>query len=212
MLRLITVILLFSSSGAAQYDEYESYQTFSDLDKFQRDYGLVFLPGLTYSSIKENNDVTGATVNDRSRSLLFYDLRLGYIFRGGFYFGILYAGEAVDINSAAPKNERESVGLSFGYMHWGWALTGTFYPYSKQTLVGSGATDVSVYSEGIGYQVDAAYYFRLGHYFSIGPQIVYKSLSYGKAESASTSVNANANSQHDIFTPMVSLLINLYRG
>ncbi len=209
---IVVLILFFSFPAFSQYEDYQSYETFSDLDKYERDYGLIFTPGLMYSNVDENNQVAVAPVNNRTRGLLFYDARLGYVFRSGFFFGILYAGETQDINSGGTKTSRESVGMSLGYIKWGWAFTGTFFPYSKQEILIPGNTDVATYSEGLGFQVDAAYYFRLGRYFSVGPQFVYKSLRYGKAESATTSVNANASSQHSVFTPMISMIINLYRG
>jgi len=211
MLRLILVLCFISSSALAEdYDEYKTYDTFTELDKYQRDFGLIFLPGLMYSNIEENNEISGATVSDRKRGLIYYDVRLGYIFHSGFYFGILYGGESQDINNSQPMTSRESVGMSFGYMRRGWAFTGTFYPYSKQTL--ENTTDISAYTEGLGYQLDAAYYFRIGSHFSFGPQLVFKSFRYGKGENATTSVNNDASSQHDVFTPMITIMINLYRG
>ena len=210
MFRILIFILLTGPQVFAQYEDYGSYETFSDLDKYQRDYGLIFTPSLIYTTIEESNQVGTNTVSDRSRGLLFYDIRLGYVFRGGFYFGLLYAGETQEVNSSAPTTSRESLGISFGYLRHGWSLSGTFFPYSKQTLTNT--TDVSQYSEGLGFQVDAAYYFRIGNYFSVGPQLVFKSINYGQAESATTSVNANASSTHSVFTPMLSMIINLYRG
>ncbi len=202
-------VLLCSSLSFGQYEDYKSYETFSDLDKWQRDYGLVLVPSLFYNRIEENNEVTSGGVSDRTRSLLFYDIQLGYIFRNGFYFGVLYTGESQDIDDSSPLTNRESLGASIGYIKYGWAFKGTLFPYSKQALEN---VTVSDYTEGWGYQLDAAYYFRLGRFFSIGPQLVFKSFQYGKAESAATSVTTDANSQHDVFTPMLSILINLYRG
>ncbi len=209
-MRIFLFIILFAHSAVqAQYEDYKSYETFSDLDKWQRDYGLVFSPSLFYNRIDENNQVTGGGVADRTRSFLFYDIQLGYIFRNGFYFGVLYTGETQDIDGSAPLTSRTSLGASFGYVKYGWALKGTFFPYSKQALENVAESD---YTEGLGFQVDATYYFRLGRFLSIGPQLVYKSFRYGKAESASTNVTADASSQHDVFTPMISFLINIYRG
>ena len=212
MLKILLSALFFASTalGQSAYEEYESYQTFTDIDKYQRDYGLVFLPAMMYTSVDENNSLdNGGSINSRGRDLFFYDVKLGYIFRGGFYFGLQYSGDAVDINGSQPKNTRESVGISFGYNRAGVALTGTFFPYSKQTLEGA---DAAQYSDGMGFQLDAAYYFRLGNYFSFGPQLTYKSIQYTEAESASTNVNFDANSTHGIFTPMLAIMINLYRG
>lgn len=206
---LILMLILSTTVGHGQYEDYKSYETFSELDKWERDYGLVFAPSLMYTKVTENNEITGTTATDRSRNLLFYDLQLGYIFRNGFYFGVLYTGESQDINTSSPTTTRSSLGATFGYIKYGWAFRGTFFPYSKQSL--ENATEAT-YTEGMGYQLDAAYYFRLGRYFSVGPQFVFKSFRYGKAENATTSVNTDATSQHDVFTPMLSLLINLYRG
>jgi hypothetical protein len=87
---------------------------------------------------------------------------------------------------------------------------GTFFPYSKQEL--ENTADISRYSEGLGFQLEAGYFFRLNRHFSIGPQFVYKNIQYGEGVDALTSVSGDASSSHTIFTPMVSLLINLYRG
>lgn len=212
MIRTLVIVLLISTSGWAQYEDYQSYETFSELDRYQRDYGLIFVPSLMYMNIQESNEVTGGTANDRGRGVFLYDVRLGYIFRGGFYFGILYAGESQDIENSAtslPTTNRESVGMSFGYIYKGWSFVGTVYPYSKQSLENA---DALTYSEGFGYQLDAAYYFRMGRYFSIGPQLVFKSIDYGKAENAVTNVNTDASASHTVFTPMISMIINLYRG
>lgn len=211
---IIALLLLLGQGAWAQdkYNEYETYETFSELDRFQRDYGLIFIPSLIYTKIEEDNEISGGTVTDRSRNLFIYDVRLGYIFRGGFYFGILYAGESQDVSNSstsAPNTSRESVGLSFGYIKKGLSLTASLFPYSKQSLEN---VTVSDYSEGFGYQLDAAYYFRLGRYASLGPQIVFKSIRYGRSVDGTTNVSSDASSQHDVFTPMVSLMINLYRG
>ncbi len=64
----------------------------------------------------------------------------------------------------------------------------------------------------MGVQLDAGYFFRVSPYISIGPQFVYKNLRYGKATNAVTNVSSDSSSSHTIFTPMVSLLFNLYRG
>ncbi len=209
MRSLFFILFLSSFQCFAQYEDYKSYDTFSELDKWQRDYGLVFIPSLFYNQIDENNDVSGAVVGDRTRNLTFYDVQLGYIFRNGFYFGVLYTGETQDINEGNPTTSRASLGASFGYIRHGWAFKGTFFPYSKQTLEN---LTVSDYTEGWGYQLDAAYYFRLGRFVSIGPQLVYKSFEYGKAEAAATNVTSDASSKHNVFTPMISFLFNIYRG
>jgi len=212
MRQLLSFLILFSlpAFSHAQYEEYESYQTFSDLDKYQRDYGLVLLPGAVYYSIQEANSVSGATVSDRKRNVLFYDVRMYYIFRGGFTFGLLYGGESQDINGGAPKTERSNIGLTFGYIKWGWTVLSTYLPYSIQTL--SGTADVSEYSKGSGFQLDFAYHFRLGNHFSIGPQITYKNIQYKEAESATTSIDTTSSSTHSVVVPMISIMINLFRG
>lgn len=207
---ILTIVLLFSLPLHAQYDEYESYQTFSDLDKYQRDFGLVVLPAGVYYLIDENNEVPGAGVTDRQREVMLFDVRMAYIFRGGFTFGLLYSGESQDINRGGPKTQRNSIGLTFGYIKWGWTFMGSYLPYSVQTL--SGTTDVSEYSKGSGFQLDFAYHFRLGRFFSIGPQLTYKNIIYKEAESAATSVDADSNSKHSVLVPMVSVMINLFRG
>ncbi|MEM7646365.1 MAG: hypothetical protein AAF203_05605 [Pseudomonadota bacterium] len=161
---IVVVFLFVASTAEAQYDEYESYQTFEDLDKYQRDFGLVFSPSFMYISVNEDNQVNGATVTDRTRDLFFYDLRFGYIFIGGFYFGLMYSAESVDINTSSPKNSRESIGLGFGYTRYGWSFAAHVLPYSKQTLTGT--ADISEYSDGFGFQLDLAYYFRLGRFVS----------------------------------------------
>lgn len=204
MKHLVLLILLFSSRLEAQFDN------LLEMDEAPSGhYGLVLVPSVMFNNINENNQATGATLVDRSRSLLFYDIRLGYISLSGFYFGFMFAGETQDINTRSPVSTRQSMGVSFGFIKYGWALTGSLLPYSKQALTNS--ADIANFSEGMGYQVDVAYYFSLGRYFSVGPQLVYKDIHYGKAENASTRVNSDASSQHNVFTPMLSMMINLYR-
>lgn len=205
------ICLFFSATTFAQYDDYQSYQTFTDLDRDQIDFGLVFVPSFGYLSINEQNDVPGDTVIDRKRDVLLYDLRMGYVFRGGFYFGILVTGESHEVNTRAPKADRQGVGLSLGFLKNGWNVTGHFFPYSKQELVGTGDT-ISEYSNGTGFQLDAAYYFRISRYVSVGPQLVYKSFQYGEAENSVTNNDSSAGSTHTVLSPMLSFMFNLYRG
>jgi hypothetical protein len=210
---LIFVLCLISSVSRAQYEDYDSYETFSELDRFERDFGLMMTPSFMYLDVNEDNDVTNVTVNDRIRGLLFYDIRLGYGFHSGFYFGILYSGETQNVENSATsslQNSRESIGLTVGYIKRGWALTASFLPYSKKTA-STEVTDIAVYSEGMGFQLDAAYYFRLGRFVSVGPQLTFRSIQYRKGEQAANQVNSDANSQHTIFTPMISMIFNLYR-
>jgi hypothetical protein len=209
MFSKITFILLVCSSAIAQYEDYESYQTFSDLDQNQRDYGLTLLSSFIYTDISESNSVTGQTFSDRKRNLLIYDFKMGYIFRGGFYFGLLYSGDTQDIDTTSPKTNRESLGLTFGIVRRGFSFMGSYMPYSRQSI--SGALDVTEYSKGSGFQLDFSYYFRLGRFLSIGPQLAYKSYQYNEAEDL-TNFDSTANSKHRVLTPMLSLLINLYRG
>jgi hypothetical protein len=206
---LLATFLWIPTMVSAQYEDYKSYETFSELDKWERDYGLIFSPTLFYNRINEDNEISAGTAGDLSRSLLFYDFQLGYIFRSGFYFGVLYTGETQDINGSAPLTTRSSLGASFGYIRRGWSFKATLFPYSQQALENQAVSD---YTEGLGYQVDVGYYFRLGRFVSLGPQLVYKSFRYGKAENATTNVTTDASSQHDVFTPMISFLFNLYRG
>lgn len=210
MIIRVCLFFFFASVAQGQYEDYESYQTFTDLDKYQRDYGLIFTPSFIYMNVDENNSAPGQVVSSRSRNILFYDMKFGYIFRGGFYFGLLYAGESQNINTSRPESTRESLGMSFGYIRWGWALTATFFPYSKQTL--TGASDVSEYADGLGFQADVAYYFRLGNHVSVGPQLVYKSINYSEAEAATGNLDYTADSQHSVLTPMITLIFNIYRG
>ena len=199
-----------SAHSYGQYEEYESYQTFSDLDQYQRDFGLVLLPSAIYYSVNESNSVTGSTVNDRKRDVSLYDLRMYYIFRGGFTFGLLYGVESQDINGGGPKTDRTNIGLTFGYIKWGWTALASYLPYSVQTL--SGTADISEYSKGSGVQLDMAYHFRLGRYFSIGPQITFKSINYKEGESVATGSDATASSTHTVLTPMISMMFNLFKG
>ncbi|MCB0378841.1 MAG: hypothetical protein KDD33_10135 [Bdellovibrionales bacterium] len=209
-MRLFLMILLFCQVAGAQYEKYEAYQTFSDLERYERDYGLAFLvSGVSYL-IDEKNQVSGTSVNDRSRLVTLMDLKLSYIFRGGFYFGILFGSESQNINRGGPKTSRESLGFSFGYVRYGWTFLGSWLAHSVQKV--EGATDVSEYAKGSGFQLDLAYHWRLNSYFSLGPQLSYKSITYREAESATGAVDADADSTHNILVPMVSLIINLYRG
>ncbi|MCJ8275294.1 MAG: hypothetical protein MJK18_00495 [Bdellovibrionales bacterium] len=207
---LIIFATLFSVNSWAQYEDYESYQTFSDLDEYQRDYGLVFMPAATFFQVDENNSVSGQNVNNRKREIFLYDLKLYYIFRGGFTFGLLYGNERQVVNSNAPKTERTNIGLTFGYVRWGWTALATYLPYSIQTL--EGTADISEYSKGTGVQVDLAYHLRLSRWFSVGPMMSYRYINYDQAENATTSVNANASSTHSEFIPFISLMFNIHRG
>lgn len=205
-------MVFFPILAQAQYEDYASYETFSELDRYQRDYGLVFLPSLIWMDIQEDNRINGTTVGDRGRNLLLYDVRLGYIFRGGFYFGILYSGDSVDVDTNSPKIQRESLGASFGYIYRGWAMTATWFPYSEQTLGGSNTNNVGRFSKGMGFQLDAAYYYRLNEYISLGPQLVYKNFQYSEAVSSATNIHADADSNHSVLTPMLTFMFNIYRG
>ena len=209
LLILISTFLGFDQASA-QYEDYSSYQSFTDLDEAQTDYGLYFSPSLMYLAVDEDNEINNFNATDRSRGVLAYDLKLGYIFRDGFSFGILFSADNVTVNGGNPENDRESVGLNFGYMTGGFAISATYFLTSTQNLTGAG--DVSQYSEGTGYQVDVGYFYRLNSFFSLGPQIVYKSFTYTEGESATTRLKADASSTHTFFTPMFAMFFNLYRG
>jgi hypothetical protein len=210
-MKLIILSLLFVPHLAwSQYEDYASYDSFTELDNRQKDWGLVFLPSFIYTSTSEANETTGATAIDYERTTLSYDVRIGYIFKSGFYFGCLYAGENSDVDNSLPETSRTSFGFSFGYIKWGFQAAATFYPYSRQEIT-SAPNIVQSYSKGTGFQVDVGYLYRLNDTFSVGPQLVYKSINYGEAISTTNAVT-DANSAHNIFTPMLAVMINLYRG
>ena len=195
------------SLSHAQYQEYDDYQSFGLDESRYTGYGFAFTPSLIYLDINEDNQYTGGTATDRTRTVSLYDLRLGYFFRKGFYFGMAYAIENQKINQNGVKTDRTSIGMTLGFKKKGWTLFAAYYLHSAQTLENAGDF-ITDYSKGSGFQFDFAYHFKVTHFFSLGPMVTYKSFQYKEAQNITNSTTT-ANSTHSTLTPMLSLMFHL---
>lgn len=173
--------------------------------------GVLFAPALTYLTISETNSVSSLpTASNHNRNLSFYDIKLGHVFEGGFYFGVAYAIESQDIDNGGPKTNRDSFGISAGYKYEGFLGIAHYYLTSKQKVT-STTDPVGDYSDGSGFQIDLSYHWFITDYFGIGPMLSYKSFSYKKAEAITTGTDYSSSANHSLFLPMVNMIFYLYK-
>ena len=203
---LVLLQALSISVSHAQYEDYEGYQNFGLDESRYTEYGFAFTPSLIYLDITEDNQYTGGTATDRSRTVGLYDLRLGYFFRRGFYFGMAYSLENQKINQSGVETDRTSIGMTLGYKKRGWTLFATYFLHSAQTLENT-SDNITDYSKGSGFQFDFSYHFKVSPFFSLGPMVTYKSFQYKEAQNSSNSTT-DASSTHSALTPMLSLMFH----
>ena len=157
---------------------------------------LVVSPGIGYySSTTEEN---GNSVESKQTRI---DGRFGYILPMGLYLGGLYAhtsGESCLSGFGCADEDSFSVGPSIGYF----SMMG-FYTMFTYHIMGEKG-DADKYTGAQGPQVDLGWVFPLTSYFSIGPQLTWRSIEYEKYEAAGVPAVDSDRKETNI-APYVSL-------
>lgn len=144
---------------------------------------FVIAPGLNYStsSVEQN----GGESESNSTTI---DLKVGYILPMGLYVGGMYSLiDSESCNGGCTDTGGNLVGPSVGYF----SMMG-FYTLLTYHIMGErnqGAS--SKYTGAQGPQVDLGWVFPLSSYFSIGPQISWRSIEFDKFESNGTSTDTD---------------------
>lgn len=123
------------------------------------------------------------------KAYLAYDLKVGYQIYPDIFLGIVYQGEqdnrktsgysSATLNNSS-KGVRTSLGPSIGYILPTYHIVLSYFLDSKWNLDTTTSSGTSKYAyTGSGFQLDLGYKISfLG--FLFGPQLSYKSYSYGK--------------------------------
>jgi|GEM_PF-3465084 len=211
---LLFVLLSFFAADHAQARDYGDYHS-DPYDSKQKSsssanrlMGYLLMPSFTYVDINERNSVTGGTATNYERGLTLMDFKLGHTFRGGFYFGLMYSNESHGVSDLSLVNNRESFGVSAGYLKGGWSFVGTYFFQSRQLIEPETEAYIE-YDEGSGFQIELGYHFYISKYIHVGPTVVYKDFRYSEAED-SAGTDAEADSRHSVITPMLSLIFVLH--
>lgn len=154
---------------------------------------LVFSPAFFY---KNYEDKTNSTRNEVTET--YYDIKLGYVMTSGLYLGGLYSAMTREINE--NEVERTSYGAGVGYYSNGWFLMGHYVIDSEyETSPGN------KHIEGSGFQLDVGHWFNVSSQIYVGPQLTYRSISYDKYQTNSTTVSLEMKSTE--FLPYISLAL-----
>lgn len=171
-LLLVSILFIFSmlleTPKANAYGSYRSSSFSSDGEGW-----LVMPQGIYYfNTINQNNG--NNTVNR-------------YVFDGsaGYHFQLLYLGAEYTFDqqqtssngNPTSTNTYKSYGAQIGIMSGGFQLLGTYYVGSAATDSGGTANAVD-YVNGTGFQINVGYLFDIGSGFSVGPEFLYRSLTY----------------------------------
>ena len=133
--------------------------------------GILFAPSVTYLTQEQENKNVAKT--DVKLSII--DLRLGYVFDMGLYFGGIYS--LID-NDILTNGSDFHFGPSVGYFWKGLLATFTYHVYGEKDLFSGGVK----YANISGYQLDVAYALPLTKSFSFGPQLSYYAINYKEAQ------------------------------
>jgi len=170
-LLLITVLILsslFTSSKSSAYGSYSRSSSFGG-----DGVGWLVMPqGIYYFT----NDTQGTTNNSTNRYI--FDASAGYHFEL-FYLGAEFNYDLIQTSSSGnPTNSNvyKSYGVQVGIMTGGWMLLGSYFVLSTATSNVSGSP--VDYTGGTGYQILGGYLWDIGSGFNIGPEFLYRSLTY----------------------------------
>ena len=156
--------------------------------------GFVISPTAFYYSFKEQT----STTNTDKVSALYYDLRVGFILSNSLYIGGIYSSMNRDYEGSGTK-KRTSLGASLGYFSpSGFYVMGHYYFQSEYNDFGS-----TVLNKGSGFQADLGYFFSVSSSVRIGPQITYRSFSYGQIQNGGVSTSASLS--HNELIPFIAI-------
>ena len=153
---------------------------------------IVVSPGVSYMSDK--TDRTTPTVESGESQQTLVDARLGYILPMGLYLGGMYS----HIGSDNANSNGNMMGPTVGYF----SSTTGFYTLLTYHISGEFGDTVK-YTGAQGPQVDVGWIFPVTRYFSIGPQLTWRSIEYSKIESGAVSVDTDY--KRSTIAPYISL-------
>ena len=212
MALLFVLLSFFNTAEARDYGDYHNdHDNDSSSSRTADHWGYLLMPSFTYIDVDEDNEVPGGATaaNDYRRGVTLFDAKLGHTFRGGFYVGVMYANELHGISDIDLANTRESFGVSAGFLKGGWSVIATYFFHSRQ-LIEPDTEPYVEYDDGQGFQIELGYHFQVNSFLHIGPTIAYKNFTYAEAEDA-TGVDADADSNHTMLTPMLSMIFVLHK-
>jgi len=153
---------------------------------------IVVSPGVSYISNKYDQTTPSADIGDSTQTLV--DVRLGYILPMGLYLGAMYSHIGGDDASSSGN----MMGPTVGYFS---SMTG-FYTLLTYHISGEFG-DTTKYTGAQGPQVDLGWIFPVTRYFSIGPQLTWRSIEFSKIESGPISVDTDF--KRSTVAPYISL-------
>lgn len=157
---------------------------------------LVISPGVGYYT--NTTEESGAEVDSKQTRV---DARIGYILPMGLYLGGNYAftsGESCASGQGCSDESGFLIGPSLGYF----SMMG-FYTLFTYHIMGEQG-DADKYTGGKGPQLDLGWVFPLTSYFSIGPQLTWRSVEYDKFE-ASGATAVDTDRKETSIAPYISL-------
>ncbi len=153
---------------------------------------FVVSPGISYISDKFDQTTPGADSGESQQTLV--DARLGYILPMGLYLGGMYS----HIGSSVDNQSGNMMGPTVGYF----SSTTGFYTLLTYHISGEFG-DTAKLTGAQGPQVDVGWIFPVTRYFSIGPQLTWRSIEYSKIESGSVSLDTDY--KRSTIAPYISL-------
>lgn len=145
----------------------------------------VELAAMRYSTSTE-----GPTIGDAETTTAIYDLKIGYIFPNGIYFGGISHTKNFDVNSTNEK--RSASGATLGYHNAGWFGDFSYFLNAQREV---GAIE---FKDGTGYGLDVGYHSLISTNFFVGLQLSYKSFSYAKVN-AKSETNKEKSEMYPMF-------------
>jgi hypothetical protein len=181
---LILFTIIFSTfltpSNSFAYGSYRSSSFGSDGE------GWLVMPQGIYYFTNETQPGTNTSINR-----YIFDGSVGYHFPL-FYVGLEFNYDVIATTSNGNPNSTDSYksyGAQAGIMSGGWMLLGSYFFLGSGVQNGGTTTEVD-YSTGTGFQILGGYLFDVGSGFSIGPEFLYRSLTYtARADGKSTGLN-----------------------
>lgn len=156
---------------------------------------LVISPGISYMTNKVDSQGGNPSEDNETR----YDIRVGYILPMGLYLGAMYAGGNLKNSDSDIDGSYSSMGPTVGY----YSLMG-FYTLLTYHITGNyKPTDNYELSGAKGPQVDVGWVFPLTAYFSLGPQLTWRSLDFDKAQAGTQTTDVDI--KHTSIAPYLSL-------
>lgn len=150
---------------------------------------MVISPGITHVAGEDRATTPAPLTTDSKSNETVIDLRVGYVMPMGLYLGGMYS--SISRKAGSVSGSGNLLGPTIGYYSYTGFYTLLTYHISGKDKAWTNMGEAVDVTGAKGPQVDVGWVFPVSTYFSLGPQITWRSLEFSKAEGNGASLDTN---------------------